>query len=72
MSVKWWKAAGNRAIRTIVQSALASIGTAVVMSQVDWKYTVSSAILAGILSLLMSIAGLPELEMDGESETESE
>ena len=58
---KWWKAAGIRAIKTVAQAAVASIGTAVVMSAVDWKYTISAAILAGILSILTSLAGLPEV-----------
>ena len=57
----WWKAAGIRAIKTFAQAAVASIGTAAVMSAVDWNYTISAAILAGILSLLTSLAGLPEV-----------
>ena len=60
----WWKAAGVRAIKTVAQAAIASIGTAAVMSAVDWKYTISAAVLAGILSLLTSLAGLPEVEED--------
>lgn len=60
----WLKAAGIRAIKTVCQTAIASIGTAAVLSQVDWKVAVSSAILAGIISLLTSIAGLPEIEAD--------
>ena len=59
---KWIKAAGIRAVKTIVQAAAAGIGTAAVMGQVDWRYTVSAAVLAGVLSLLTSVAGLPELE----------
>lgn len=59
---KWWKAAGTRALKTVAQAAIASIGTAAVMSAVNWKYTASAAILAGILSLLTSLAGLPEVE----------
>ena len=59
---KWWKAASVRAVKTVAQAAIASIGTAAVMSAVNWKYTISAAILAGILSLLTSLAGLPEVE----------
>lgn len=61
---KWWKAAGTRAIKTIAQAAVAAIGSAAVLEQVDWKIAVSTAILAGILSLLTSIAGLPEISDD--------
>ena len=59
---KWIKAAGIRAVKTIAQAAAAGIGTAAVMGHVDWRYTVSAAVLAGVLSLLTSVAGLPELE----------
>lgn len=59
---KWLRAAGVRAIRTIAQTAVASIGTAAYMGAVDWRTVVSASMLAGILSLLMSIQGLPELE----------
>lgn len=58
----WWKAAIIRAVKIIAQAAIASIGTAAVMSAVNWEYTVSAAILAGILSLLTSLAGLPEVD----------
>ena len=61
--LKWLKAAGIRAIRTVAQAALASIGTsAVILSEVNWKLVISGAVLAGILSLLTSLAGLPELK----------
>ena len=60
----WWKAAGVRAIKTCAQAAIAMIGTATVMGQVDWPMVISAAILAGILSLLTSTAGLPELAGD--------
>ncbi len=60
--LKWLKAAGIRALKTVAQTAVATIGTTAVLSEVDWKIVVSSAILAGILSLLTSVAGLPEVE----------
>ena len=61
MNKKFWKSAGIRALRTVCQTAIASIGTAAVLSQVDWKLVVSASILSGILSMLTSIAtGLPE------------
>lgn len=59
---KWWKAAGIRAIKTIAQTAIATIGTSAVMSDVNWLMVLSASILSGILSLLTSIAGLPELK----------
>ena len=59
---KWWKAAGIRAVKTICQTAVATIGSSVVLSQVDWKVVLSASLLAGILSLLTSVAGLPEVD----------
>ena len=59
---KWTKAAGIRAIKTVAQTAAASIATAAVMSDVNWIMVGSASLLAGILSLLTSVAGLPELE----------
>lgn len=56
----WFKAALIRAVRTIAQAAIAMIGTAVVMDDVNWLMVASAAILAGILSLLTSVAGIPE------------
>ena len=61
-NVKWIKAAAVRAVKTIAQAAVASIGTAAVMGQVDWAYVVSASALAGVLSLLTSVAGLPEVK----------
>lgn len=58
----WARAAAIRAIKTICQTAVASISTAAVLSEVDWKFVVSASILAGILSVLTSLAGLPEVE----------
>ena len=59
---KWLKAALVRALRTVAQTAAATIGTAVMISEVDWRMVVSAALLAGALSLLTSVAGLPEAQ----------
>ncbi len=59
---KWVQAAGIRAVKTVAQAAVAGIGTAAVMGQVDWVYVVSASILAGVVSILTSVAGLPELK----------
>ena len=58
----WINAAGIRAVKTVAQAAIATIGASVVVSEVDWRMVISAALLAGILSLLTSLAGLPELE----------
>lgn len=58
----WWVAASLRMIRTVAQTAAATIGTSVMLSQVNWLAVASASVLAGILSLLMSLAGLPELK----------
>ena len=58
----WWKAAGIRAVKTVAQAAVAAIGTTAMLSEVDWLVVASTALLAGVLSLLTSIAGLPEVE----------
>lgn len=66
MSKKFWKAAAVRALKTVCQTAIAMIGTAVVMSDVNWLMVGSAAVLSGILSILTSLAGLPEVN-DGAS-----
>lgn len=63
---KWFKCAGVRAIKTIAQTAIATIGTSAVMSEVNWTMVLSASLLAGILSMLTSIAGLPELKEEDE------
>lgn len=64
--VKWIKAAGVRALKTVAQTAVATIGTTAVMSEVDWVMVGSASLLAGMLSLLTSVAGLPELDVESE------
>jgi len=59
---RWWKAAGVRALRTFAQTAAATISTEAVLDAVDWHMTLSAAVLAAVLSLLTSVAGLPEVE----------
>lgn len=59
---KWLKCASIRAIKTVAQTAVGVIGAATMISAVDWKLVVSSAVLSGIVSLLTSVAGLPEVE----------
>lgn len=58
---KWLKAAGMRAIKTVAQTAVATIGTSTVMGNVDWIMVASASALAGVLSILTSVAGLPEV-----------
>lgn len=58
---KWAKAAGVRAVKTVAQTAVATIGTAAVMGAVDWEMVVSASALAGVISLLTSVAGIPEV-----------
>lgn len=60
----WFKAAGVRAIKTVAQTAVATIGTSAVIGDVNWLMVCSASALAGILSMLTSIAGLPELDSD--------
>lgn len=59
---KWWKAAGVRAVKTFAQATIAAIGTTAMISEVNWPIIFSTAGLAAVLSLLTSVAGLPELE----------
>ena len=61
---KWARAAGIRAIKTVAQTAIATIGTSAVIGEVDWIMVVSASALSGILSMLTSVAGLPEVEGD--------
>ena len=61
---KWAKAAGIRALKTVAQAAIAAIGSTAVFTEVNWAVVGSTALLAGVLSLLMSIAGLPEEHME--------
>lgn len=59
---KWFRAAGRRAVKTVAQTFVATVGTAVVMGEVNWPMVASASVLAGILSMATSIAGLPELD----------
>ena len=60
---EWARAAGIRAVKTLAQTAIATIGTSMALCQVDWKLVASASVLAAVLSLLTSLAGLPELGM---------
>ena len=62
MSKEWWKAAGIRAVKTVAQTAVATIGVSATMNDVDWLLVGSASLLSGILSLLTSVAGLPEVD----------
>lgn len=62
MGKKWVKASLVRAIKTVSQTAIATIGTSAVLSDVDWKVVISASILSGVLSVLTSLAGLPEVD----------
>lgn len=63
----WLKAACVRAIKTVAQTAVATIGTSAFLAQVDWRMVISASILAGVLSILTSVAGLPEVSDGAES-----
>lgn len=67
---QWLKAAGVRAVKTVAQTAVATIGASAVISEVDWILLVSASLLAGVVSLLTSIAGLPEVPVETEEEEE--
>ena len=60
--ITWLKAAGIRAIKTVAETAVATIGTSAIISEVDWKLVVSASLLSGLVSLLISVKGLPELK----------
>ena len=60
MSKKWWKCAGIRAVKTCAQTAIATIGTGALLSDVNWLAVLSAAVLAGVLSMLTRVAGIPE------------
>lgn len=66
MNKAFWKAAGIRALKTVAQTAIATIGTSALFTEVDWMVVASASALAGILSLLTSLAGIPEVD-GGES-----
>ena len=68
MNKKWWKAAGIRALKTFAQAAIAAIGTTALMNEVNWPIVFSTAGLSAVLSLLTSVAGLPELEEKNKEE----
>lgn len=67
---KWLKSAAVRAVKTVAQAAIAGIGTAAAMGQVDWKYVLSASVLAGVISILTSIAGIPETPAEETEKTE--
>ncbi|MGC2873801.1 holin [Ihubacter sp. mB4P-1] len=64
MSKKWFKAAAVRAVKTMAQAAIAMVGTSVVLTDVSWQVVASASVLAGVLSLLTSVSGLPEVEKE--------
>ncbi len=62
LNKKWWKAAGIRALKTVCQTAVGIIGTSILLSEVNWVAVASASALAGIVSLLTNLSGLPELD----------
>ena len=64
--IQWIKAAGVRSVKTVAQTFVATIGTSTVLGAVDWKLVVSASVLAGIISVATSVAGLPEVKIEGE------
>ena len=62
VNMKWWKSAAVRAVKTVAQTAVATIGTAAVLGDVNWLAVASASALAGVLSMLTSVAGLPEVD----------
>lgn len=65
-TIKWAKSAGIRAMKTVAQAAIGAIGTAATLGAVDWRIVGSTAVLAGVLSVLTSVAGIPEVTEGGE------
>ena len=68
MTKLWLKCAGIRAIKTMCQTAIATIGTSVALLDVNWSFVISASILAGILSMLTSLAGLPEVDLEEDAD----
>ena len=68
MNKKWLKAALVRAVKTVAQTSVATIGTSVVISEVNWAMVLSASVLSGVLSLLTSVAGLPEVDVEKDGE----
>lgn len=60
--IKWLRAAGIRALKTVAETALATIGSSALFIEVDWRFVLSASLLSGVISLLVSIKGLPELK----------
>ena len=65
---EWWKAAGIRAVKTMAQTAVATIGTSTLVTEINWAVVTSATVLAGVLSILTSISGLPECKVEKEGE----
>ena len=61
-SKAWWKAAGVRAVKTMAQTAIAAIGASTMITETNWVVVASATVMAGVLSILTSVAGLPEVE----------